>query len=47
MGFLKAHKSHKVSNEMKCTNKMIICNSQDTSWYVTKANVDHTNELTS
>ncbi len=31
-------------NEMKCTNEKMTCNTQDTnlSWYVPKANVDHT-----
>ncbi len=31
-------------NEMKCINEKMTCNTQDTnrSWYVPKANVDHT-----
>ncbi len=43
-GFLKASSPPKVSNEMKCTNKKMAWNTQDTNlgWYVPKANVDHT-----
>ncbi len=34
----------RMSNKMKCTNQKITWNTQDTnlSWYVPKANVDHT-----
>ncbi len=43
-GFLKTHRPPQMSNEMKCTNEKMTCNTQDTnlSWYVPKANVDHT-----
>ncbi len=43
-GFLKARRSPKVSNEMKYRNEKMIWNTQDMnlSWYVPKANVDHT-----
>ncbi len=43
-GFLKALRPPKVSNGMKCTNDKMTCNTQDMnlSWYVPKANVDHT-----
>ncbi len=43
-GFLKARRPPKVSNEMKCTNEKMICNTEDTnlSLYVPKTNVDHT-----
>ncbi len=43
-GFLKARRPPKVSNEMKCINEKMTWNTQDTnlSWYVPKANVDHT-----
>ncbi len=43
-GFQKARRQPKVSTEMKCTNEMMIWNTQDTnlSSYVPKANVDHT-----
>ncbi len=43
-GFLKAHKPHIVSNEMKSTNEKMTWNTQDTNLnsYVPKANVDHT-----
>ncbi len=42
-GFLKAHMPPKVSDEMKCTNKKMIWNTQDTnlSWYLPNVNVDH------
>ncbi len=42
--FLKAHRQPIVSNEMRCTNKNMTRNTQDTnpSSYVAKANVDHT-----
>ncbi len=35
---------HDMSNEMKCTNEKMTCNTQDSnlSSYVPKANVDHT-----
>ncbi len=41
---LKARRPCKVSNEMKYRNEKMTWNTQDTnlSWYVTKANVDHT-----
>ncbi len=44
MGFLKARRPPKESNEMKCTNENMTWNTQDTnlSSYVPKANVDHT-----
>ncbi len=43
-GFLKSSRPPKVSNEMKYTNEKIIWNTQEMnlSWYVPKANVDHT-----
>ncbi len=43
-GFLKAYRPLKVSNEMKCINEKMTSNTQDmnVSWYVPKANVDHT-----
>ncbi len=43
-GFLKARRPPKVSNEMNCINEKMTWNTQDTnlSWYVPKANVDHT-----
>ncbi len=42
--FLKAHRPPKVSSEMKCINKNMTWNTQDTNlnWYVPKANVVHT-----
>ncbi len=43
-GFLKARRPPKESSEMKYTNEKMTWNTQDTnlSWYVPKANVDHT-----
>ncbi len=37
-GFLKAYIPPKVSNEMKCTNKRMTCNTQN----MNMSNVDHT-----
>ncbi len=41
---LKVRKPPKMSNEMKCTNEKMTWHTQDTnlSWYMAKANVDHT-----